>query len=227
MKIDTVLVLTYEDKGTKKPILPHMKWLRRFNPGLERHVITGADSPLGKYENWKNSDRPLILWWQRNRHAVKGEGIAVFEWDTLAKGKLPEIPNNFDLVGKQLIYENLAIRGKWQPKMQRDPEWNPDNWWWWHETSLLGLAPNQRGVGLVSMGALFMRRWVLDAVASTKWNIHYAKSIISELRFPTIASLCGARIGQIPLPFVEFDEVSFNGQEGVYHSVKEDQELPP
>jgi len=102
----------------------------------------------------------------------------------------------------------------------KDPTWHSDNWWWWPEIPLLDLSEDERAVGLISFGAFFMRRWVLDSICKPRWNEVYKKDIDNELRFPTIASVEGAKVGEIHLPFVEWHETVIGDEPGIYHGIK-------
>ena len=211
MKPSSVLILTHEEGGEVK--LPHLDWLRTSNPGTQIHVIDGPHSPLGKRDNWKNGDRPLRNWWRRHSTEVRGEVVAVLEWDTLVSCALPDLPDDLDLAGAQIIHPpDTPAR---QLRM-RDPRWTDANWFWWPELTRLGPGP---AVGLVSFGCFVMRRAVLDSVADPRWDAAYALSIQNELRFPTVALRSGHAVGTIDLPFVRFDDVVVGSAPGIYHSV--------
>lgn len=203
--------------------MPHLTTLKANNPNLEVHVIVGEDHPSGKRYNWRNGDQPLRKWWIENSRLVSGSDIAVIEWDTLVNCKLPPIPDGFDLVAKQYFEEPKHLRGQWERKRSIDPTWTQDNWWWWQEIPRLNLLPEQEAKGLVSLGCYFMKRWVLDAISKDKWNALYSKDIISEMRFPTIANIEGAKIGEIELPFVHHSTMTYTGEKQIYHPIKQAQ----
>lgn len=215
----TVLILTHLDKEKNKILLPHFKWICKTNPEADVKIIVREDSPMGNRYNWKNGDQPLRKWWKKNGHTVKTKNVAVVEWDTLIGCELPNLPDNFDLVGAMVMKENYSMRGKWVPKLMRDPTWTEDHWFWWEDIPKLKLKTGERAIGLVSFGALFMRRWVLDLVCKERWDTVYEDSIQNELRFPTIASVEGARVGSIDLPFVSWTDVEVGDVPGIYHSV--------
>ncbi len=217
MQPTAALILTHEENGIVK--LPHVGWLEESNPGLETHIIVGPDSPLGKWDNWKNGDRPLRDWWRRNRDVVDGKVIAVMEWDTLVSCPLPHLPDTLDLAGAIKFVSPVDARRQ-AGRMMRSRDWTPDKWCWWRELDRLGLPPGSRAVGLVSFGFYVMRRRVLDSVCAERWDDVYARSVQNELRFPTAASISGHPVGVIPLPFVHFDAVVVTTRRGVYHSVK-------
>lgn len=217
----TVLILTHIDKKTKKVLLPHIKWLLKSNPNIDYKIIIGEDSIHGQIYNWKNSDQVLRNWWKENSHSVKNEYIAVIEWDTLVACKLPEIPEEYDLVGAMKFDENPDLRGKWKSKLMRDPSWQEENWMWWPDIPKLNLKDNQRAIGLVSFGAMFMRKKVLDDICNECCDSIYREDILSELRFPTLASLFGNKVGKIDLPFVSWTDVKVGKKIGIYHSVDE------
>jgi hypothetical protein len=218
----TILILTHVDKNTGDVLLPHLKWIGKTNPEIDTRIIVGEDSPLGKKYNWKNGDQPLRKWWKEHCHTIKTDNVAVVEWDTLIGCKLPDIPEEFDLVGGLVMRENPSLRGKWKPKLMGDPTWSEDCWYWWGDIPMLQIKSDERAIGLVSFGALFMRKWVLDVVCDERWDQAYLSSIQNELRFPTIASVEGARVGTIELPFVSWTNVSVGDIPGIYHSVKHD-----
>jgi hypothetical protein len=184
-------------------------------------VIISEDDGMDKKYYWKNGDKPLRAWWKENGKHIKEEGIAVIEWDTLVGKQFPEIPDNFDLVGKQMMIEDPSMRKKWRPLRQCDPEWQDKNWFWWQDGWHFKLSEHEHCVGLVSFGAFFMRKWILDAICDSKWDHIYSLSIQNELRLPTIAHLSGARIGEISLPGVNFHETPVGKSPEIYHSVKE------
>jgi hypothetical protein len=217
MKPTTVLVLTHRDKITGRVLQPHVPWI--IDAGLDVRIVIGKDSPLGKQDNWRNGDRPLRDWWLKNSHTVDSGVIAVLEWDTLVIGPLPDLPDTLDLGGAKMFIENPLIRGKWRRLTMADPKWTSDNWWWWPDIPLLDLIDDQTAVGLISFGAFFMRRWVLDAVCRPEWDNLYRKSIQNEIRFPTIVKCCGGRVGELDLPFVSHTDVKAGTKPGVYHSV--------
>lgn len=218
MKIDSVIILTHKQDG--RVLLPHLYWLDESNPFVDIHVVVGEDSPHGKFFNWKNGDIPLRKWWRENHEIVKGDGIAVIEWDTLVSCSFPEIPDNYDLVGGEMYVENLKNRGKWRIRRRKNIKWTPDNWYWWPETSLLNLEEDQHAIGLVSFGCFLMKRKILDHFIDDKWDHLYEKSIQNELRFPTIAHLGGFKVGEINLPHVDYTTVDVSNERGIYHSVK-------
>lgn len=219
MRPSSVLILTHNTRRSK-PLLPHLKWLKHYNPETSIHVIVGADSPFGQGYNWKNGDQPLRLWWKENSGQVPGEVIAIIEWDTLVATKWPDLPDHLDLAGKQMFIENKALRNKWQRKLMADPTWSQDNWYWWQDIPLLDLTEDETAVGLISFGCFITRRWVLDAICKPRWDLAYSRSIQNELRFPTASYNEGARIGEIHLPHVSFTTVPVGPDEAIYHGVK-------
>jgi len=101
-----------------------------------------------------------------------------------------------------------------------DPTWHQDHWYWWDEIPKLELKEGQLAAGLVSFGFLIMDRMVLDTFSNARWDYLYEKSIQNELRFPTIAYNEGFKLGTIDLPYVTFEERTFEGREGIYHAIK-------
>lgn len=218
LEINSVIILTHIREG--EVLLPHYDHLVKSNPDVGIYVVVGEDSEYGKKYNWKNGDMPLRKWWKNNSNNVNGDGIAVIEWDTLVNTDLPSVPMCYDLVGKKMIREDLGMRGTWKPMRMHNPKWHDRNWMWWKEVMLFDPVPKSPCIGLISLGAFFMHRKVLDAVCEPQWDYVYSKSMISELRFPTVAHLSGARVGEIDLPNVDFRQVK-PGDGGIYHSVKE------
>jgi hypothetical protein len=215
----TVLILTHIDKKTNKVLLPHLDWLLKSNPEIDYRIIVGEDSIYGKNYNWRNSDQVLRRWWKENASSVKNDNIAVIEWDTLICCELPQISEDYDLVGAMKFEENIKIRGKWKPMRMKDPRWTQDNWMWWTEVPKLNLKQEKKAVGLISFGAMFMKKQVLNNFCLPCWNDVCSENILSELRFPTLASICGFKIGEINLPFVSWTDVTVGKQKGIYHSV--------
>lgn len=216
----SVLVLTHKDSKTGDVLLPHLKWIKSYNPQSQVHVIVGDDSSSGPKYNWKNGDQPLRRWWIAHNDEVIGDVIAIVEWDTLVAIHWPDLPAHLDLAGKRLFIENKALRHRWQRKTMADPTWHSDNWYWWPEIPLLDLADNETAIGLISFGCLLARRWVMDAICKPRWDQAYSRSIQNELRFPTAANIEGARVGEIGLPSVSFTTVSVGPNEAIYHGVK-------
>ena len=215
----TALILTHIDKKANQPLLPHIKWLLKSNPLIDFRIVIGKDSPHGKEYNWKNSDQVLRNWWRDFSSTVNNKKIAVLEWDTLVSCKLPKIPEEYDLVGAMKFDENQDLRQRWIPKLMNDPTWKEENWMWWNDILKMDLDKDKKAVGLVSFGAMFMIREVLDAVCENKWDTVYSRSIQNELRFPTVASISGYRVGNINLPHVSWTDVKVGNTEGIYHSV--------
>ncbi len=218
----TCLISTHKDKRGNI-LIPHLDILKANNPNIDIHIIIGEDHPKGKVYNWRNGDQPLRKWWKENHHLVNTTNVAVIEWDTLVNCQLPNIPDGLDLVAAQYLQEPFHLRHKWVRKSAEDPTWKEENWWWWREIPRLELQENERAIGLVSLGCFFMKRWVLDAVAKNKWDKVYNKDIISEMRFPTIAQIEGAKVGQIDLPFVHHSKMTYTGEKAIYHPIKQPQ----
>lgn len=220
MKVDNVIILTHKEKDEVK--LPHLKWLQRSNPNVNIHIVVGEETGLGKHYHWKNGDIPLRKWWQENSHLVVGNGaIAVIEWDTVVFSEFPELPDECDLVGKWCFKKTVDNNEKHIQKRMLDKDWHQDFWYWWMEIPKLEFENEEIAVGLVSFGCFIMKRWVLDAVASPKWDKLYKVSIQNELRFPSIAHKEGANVGQIDLPNVSWTVVTLGERKGIYHAIKE------
>ena len=220
MQSYTCLILTHKDKRGHV-LTPHLEFLKNSNPDIDIHIVVGEDHPSGKKYNWRNGDQPLRKWWKENSNKVKTSCVAAIEWDTLVNCKLPDIPDHLDLVAAQYLEEPVHLRGKWKPKQSIDPTWKKDNWWWWEEIPRLELTPDKAAKGLVSLGCYFMRSWVLDLVCKEEWDKLYSKDIISEMRFPTIAHIEGARVGEIHLPFVHHSTMTYTGEKAIYHPIKQ------
>jgi hypothetical protein len=217
----TIIILTHIDPESGKPKLPHIENIYKHNPQSDVRIIVDRDSSKGKEYYWKNGDKSLRKWWKMNCNSVMSEEIIIVEWDTLIDDVLPNMPKEFDLVGYKKIEENLKTRGKCVRKWMKDPTWKNENWWWWPDISEMELDENTSAVGLISFGFYMTRKWVLDSVCNSKWDKIYKKSIQNELRFPTIAKLEGARIGEIDLPFVHHKEMKYQNISGIYHPIKE------
>ena len=211
----TILLMTHEVDG--QPLAPHLPAIERSNPDATVHLVIGEESPNGKRDSWKNSDRALRRWWFKHCHEVQGDMIHVIEYDTLIEVPLPDMPDEADMLGA-LVMSRRADAPRCARRVMRDPDWTPDNWWWWHELPMLNLPV---GWGLVSFGFMPMRRWVLDAIADERWTGHYARNIQNELRTPSIAAACGARIQQMMQLGVSHTTVTPSGPPGIWHAVKE------
>jgi hypothetical protein len=213
MKVTDVIVMTHMENGEVK--LPHAKQWELYNKNLKIHVVVGEDSPKGKRYNWRNSDRILRDWWKQN-HANVGECIFLAEWDTFVNTELPELPDELDLAGAKLIKsEFFGI-----PRRMAHPLWKPENWMWWREFNQMEIKDLKFATGLISFGALFFKKEVIDSIAEPMWDSVYESDIISELRFPTIASALNYRVGEMELPFVSFDLAGIPKQKGIHHAVK-------
>ena len=213
MKVTDAIIMTHIDNGIAK--LPHINELNLYNENIKIHVVVGEDSPKGKRYNWRNSDRVLREWWKKNRDSF-GDCIFLAEWDTFVNTELPELPDEFDLAGSKLIKsERFGV-----PRRMADPLWKPENWMWWKEFKQLGIEDQKFATGLISFGAFFLKKEVLDSVADSMWDSVYELDIINELRLPSIASASNYKIGEMELPFVSFGEVETPTAKGVHHSVK-------
>jgi len=213
MKVTDVIIMTHVENGEVK--LPHAKQWELYNKNLKIHVVVGEDSPKGKRYNWRNSDRILRDWWKQN-HASVGECIFLAEWDTFVNTELPELPEEFDLVGAKLIKSDFFSI----PKRMADPSWKPENWMWWREFNQMGIKDPKFATGLISFGAFLFKKKLINSIADPMWDYIYDLDIISELRFPTVACASNYKIGEIELPFVSFDVVDTPTEKGVHHSVK-------
>ena len=202
-KPTTVLILTHRDNITNELVVPHLEWLEFYNPDVRVEIISDVDDSISRDEAWRNGDRKLRNWWKVHGQSIDSDTIAIFEWDTLMKGELPSLPYGLDLAGK------------WVYKMGQ-------HWNWWSEASRMECDP----IGLVSFGAFFMKRWVLDAISQDKWNETFDKDIINELRFPSVAKAEGAIIGIMDLPFVDWKEVKLGDEMGLYHGIKQSHQIP-
>lgn len=214
-EITDVLLMTHRDKDGN-PKLPHLEALTNSNPQVKIHIIIGEDPPgVTREYLWKNSDIVLRDWWKLNGKNV-GENIFLCEWDTLVTCKLPPIPDKLDLAGKQLI----NFTGKIYPKKyMRDPEWTDEHWMWWKDLDLMPFWKMLNPCGLISFGAFFVRRRVMDSISHKQWDEAFKMSIQNELRFPTVARFSGYRVGEIDLPNVEFHDVIPLDIPGIYHGV--------
>jgi hypothetical protein len=217
----TCLILTHVNKTTGELLLPHLLPLLKNNPKMSVHVVIGEDHPFGKRYNWRNADQALRKWWIENGSLVATNCVAIIEWDTLVNCAFPEIPFNLDLVGKQMFVEPLHLKNQWVRKRMSDLDWHQDYWYWWGEIPKLKLMLSERAVGLISLGCFLTKKWVLDSIARPQWDEAYRQDIISELRLPTIASIEGARIGEINLPFVDYNAMIFSGEKEIFHPIKE------
>lgn len=216
----TCLILTHVDKKNGEILTPHLNFFIENNQDVDVFVVVGEDSSRGKRYNWRNADQSLRKWWLSNGFRVKTKYVAVIEWDTLVNKSLPDIPREFDLVGKWVLKEPKHLNGVFFPKRMCDPEWNQDHWYWWPEIKRLGLGETQTAYGLVSFGCLLMRRWVLDSICDQRWDDVYKKDIVSELRFPSVAAAQGARIGIIALPYVHHSTMEYTNEQEIYHPIK-------
>ena len=216
MKVTDAIVMTHVENGKAK--LPHIKQLELHNKNIKIHIVIGEDSPKGKIYNWRNSDQVLREWWKLNRANV-GDCIFLAEWDTFVNTELPELPDELDLAGCKLIKsEFFSI-----PRRMAHPLWKPENWMWWKEFNQMGIKDPKFATGLISFGAFFLKKELLDSIADPVWDSVYNLDIISELRLPTIASASNYRVGEMELPFVSFDVVDAPTKKGIHHSVKTEQ----
>jgi hypothetical protein len=134
--------------------------------------------------NWKNSDRELRDWWLENKQHIKDEIIYITEYKKIVNGDLPKLPGNLDLAGK--VVQTIEANPKWV--------------WWREANQLSSILGDKEPIGISSFGFYIVRRWVLDAICDPKYDNVYKKTIQNELRFATVALLCGAKIGEIKLP---------------------------
>lgn len=205
--------MTHIENGEAK--LPHINQYNLYNKDVNVHIVIGEDSPLGKRYNWRNSDRILRDWWKQNNASV-GDCIFLAEWDTFINTNLPELPEEFDLVGAKLIKSDFFEA----PKQMADPSWKPENWWWWKEFEKMKIKDLKSATGLISFGAFLFKKELMNSIADSVWDSTYELDVISELRFPTIACASNYKVGQIELPFVSFNEINVSKEKGIYHSVK-------
>lgn len=205
--------MTHVENGEVK--LPHAKQWKLYNKNLKIHVVIGGDSPNGKRYNWRNSDRILRDWWKQNQASI-GECIFLAEWDTFVNAELPELPDELDLAGAKLIKSEFFS----SPRRMADPLWKPENWMWWKEFDLMGIKDLKFATGLISFGAFFFKKELLNSIADSAWDSVYDLDIISELRFPTIASSLNYKVGEMELPYVSFDKATTPQEKGIHHSVK-------
>jgi hypothetical protein len=216
----TILILTHIDPITKAAKLPHIEHIYKHNLDVDVRIIADRRANKSKEYLWKNGDVPLRKWWRNYGETVKSDVVVIIEWDTLINGVLPILPKDLDLVGYKIIKENLSMRGNWKPKRMVNESWSDENWCWWEDIPKLNLTDDVPAVGLLSFGFYMVRRWVLDSICDPKWDYAYEKSIQNELRFPTIAQLEGARIGEINLPYVHHKEMIYQNKPGIYHPIK-------
>lgn len=210
MKPDSCIVLTHEVDG--QPLLPHHHWLLQHNPDVDVHVCVGADHPDGKEASWMNGDIPLRDYWRANRDRIKGEVIAVVEWDTLVLDALPELPSVFDLAGMIIV---PGRRGPFTEATSNLPKEIKDRL----DVNKGQGAYRPHCLQILSFGMLVMRRSVLDATINPFWDPLYAVSVRNEARLATLAFVEGFRLGRIKLPYVTCHDAPPVCGPGIYHGV--------
>ena len=216
--MNDIILMTYIDKISNKPKLPHIDHIKKSNPNSQIHIVIGKDSGYGKYYDWKNSDQQLRLWLKENIDKIGSDQVAIIEWDTLITKSIPDLPETLDLASKTCLFKKIGV----PPlpfKRMRDPMWTSENWMWWREIPLLDLESTDQAIGLISFGFYHTRKWVLEKILDVRFDKIFGQSIQNELRFPTVAGLCGAKVGGINLPFLEFYDVKPQKYPGIYHGV--------
>lgn len=228
MKPSSVIILTYRD-ANGEPRLPHIEHLRRSNPEVSIYICIDEeqDPPQSKEYHWKNSDKVLRNFWKANGIGILSPVTAVIQWDTLVTGQLPDLPWQLDLASAKIIYEDMSMRGRWEPKRMSDPTWQDKNWWWWSEVMKMNAQSREPAVGLISFGCFIIRRHVWDAICNPQWDAVYGLSIQDELRFPTCAAWSNFRVGTVHLPHVFFHPTEARPEPGIYHGVKDPYPLQP
>ncbi len=200
------VILTTRNVGA-----PHLDALRESNPGLNIriHESADADTEEGAKDAWRNCDRNIRQWWQREGKSVEAEQVLFLEYDVLVTvdlvAALRVMPAGFGMMGASV--KGIATDGRaWAPfaEARRLPR----------EVAAFasGIAP--LAVAMISRGAL-------DAISDDRWNETFAADIFCELRLPTLIRACGYRLMASPMPFVKCGK--FAGKidaPGLYHGVK-------
>jgi hypothetical protein len=188
------IILQISNDITNEDITSACDKIKTYNPGQEIYSIIDN-------KNHIFIETKLREWWKNNRNLIHDDIIYLMEYSNVIYDKLPELSKDLDLAGRNLYTENTSMRHSRKMLREADPNWTPDNWMWWYQVDkgLSDLLGNRPALGMPSNGFYVTRSWVLDCIADEKYNNIYTQSMIKELRLPTLASLCGAKLGTIEL----------------------------
>lgn len=183
-----------------QPVLPHLKALRKSNPGVPVHICCKINNG-DRQDEWRNSDRRFRDWWRKFAGCVKSDRIVILEWDVL--------------VTSPIVLPDCAFAAKIVKTRESDPGWK-----WFEEAGALpeGMTP----VGVVPLAVTYWTRAALDHLADSKFDAIFAKDLFCELRTGSVMATW-TTVSEVVMPHVDWRSVAFDGGEGIYHAVKEEQ----
>jgi hypothetical protein len=155
------------------------KNIEEYNPD-QTVIIIESQQDLKNIITWNNSDKELRDWWRENSLLVSDDIIYLFLYSHVIEGKLPVLSENYDLVSRTLSTIDRNKNLSYVKSIREILDKNQN----------INIMPN-------SYGFYIIRRWVLDAISDPKYDIYYDQDIKNEIRMPTVAALCGAKLGRI------------------------------
>jgi hypothetical protein len=198
----TIIIQTFGNK------LPHLDTLRKYNSG-EIHICNGPKyrDPERKKFWWRNCDLTLRNFWKENRGKIKGNKIAVIEYDVLVNKRLPDFEPD-GVFFPEVICE------------KDDPTWH-----WWREKSRINPSYQTKQLKIIGCrpwAVGFWQREALDALADKRWDYLFNYDLFCELRSPTVVLNSGFSVSSFPLTNVGWtDTVYKDFGDDIYHPVKD------
>ncbi len=157
---------------------------------------------------WRNCDRLLRFWLQKNKNIIKTTRVALIEWDVLFTKPLPHELNTNEKV--------FSIDKK---------VYNKNEWIWFEESKKLK-EYQKYACGLTIMGCLLMDSCIIDEWTNTEFDDLYEQDIFCELRTGTIFNYKNIRWESLSpfMPNIRYERANFDpGILDFYHPIK----LPP
>jgi hypothetical protein len=184
-----------------KPI--HLEHLQQSNPNAQIILLDFSKNELGwdRQYIWRNSDKRIRIWAQKNADIIQYNNIAILEWDVLVTKSLPDFPVS------GLYGGDIQIPGT-------------RHWDWFNEISRLPEEYQKYAIGISPLSVIFMNKYCIDNWIDTKYDSIYELDIFGELRLPTVINHAGLSIKKYTMPNVNDMKVLVQNIPDIYHPVK-------
>lgn len=145
----------------------------KHNP--EVPVITVLNTFEDKEQAWRSGDLTLLLWYVNEGKSFRSKRYLLVEWDCWCDGDLKDYFSlvwNFDCVVPNVKY------------------YERDEWYWFRFIDNLPKRARYFATGVVPFCGLLLSNKAMKCISEEIFKPEYF-GLISELRFPTVASMLG------------------------------------
>lgn len=169
----TILTVWYEETNQDRIecFEENKRSLIEYNPGIE--IITIMNPFEDPKEAWLNTDLAIFLWYKENRYKIKSERFLLLEWDCWCNINLKEYYRrvwDLDVVAPTVLY----------------PE--RDNWHWFQKLDKMPVHARLYATGIIPFCGILVSEKAMNKICEEIIKSDY-HDLISELRFPTIATM--------------------------------------